>query len=224
MNVDEHEVPIYAGWADSIISIADVIGLPIVSLYGLSSLDPLTTFQHVRLIRHFSHRHLFAFTLLSSGTLAAITGFCTAAWQLVALRGLIGLVHFAGFISVIALGGLVDQESRNEGKGCGSVQSAIWPDSTAFSWRAAGSAIGSMSGSVLGGFLSEPYGRVPLLSGLHLFRVKPYAAPGVVLLILSMVASAAVMLLVNEVSGSTREVTDTRPIHVIVTEMRLGTT
>jgi hypothetical protein len=30
MNVDEREVPIYAGWADSMVSIADVIGLPIV--------------------------------------------------------------------------------------------------------------------------------------------------------------------------------------------------
>jgi hypothetical protein len=32
MDVDEREVPIYAGWADSMISIADVIALPIVSL------------------------------------------------------------------------------------------------------------------------------------------------------------------------------------------------
>jgi hypothetical protein len=31
MNVDEREVPIYAGWADSMVSIADVVGLPIVS-------------------------------------------------------------------------------------------------------------------------------------------------------------------------------------------------
>jgi hypothetical protein len=32
MGVDEREVPIYAGWADSMVSIADVVGLPIVSL------------------------------------------------------------------------------------------------------------------------------------------------------------------------------------------------
>jgi hypothetical protein len=71
--------------------------------------------QHVRLIRHFPHRHLFAFTLLSSGATAGLMGFCTSPWQLVALRGLMGLVHFGGFISVISLGELVDEESRNEG-------------------------------------------------------------------------------------------------------------
>jgi hypothetical protein len=42
-------------------------------------------------------------------------GFCTLPWQLVDLRGLMGLVHFGGFISVISLGELVDEESRNEG-------------------------------------------------------------------------------------------------------------
>jgi len=42
-------------------------------------------------------------------------GFCTLPWQLVALRGLMGIVHFGGFISVISLGELVDEESRNEG-------------------------------------------------------------------------------------------------------------
>ena len=57
-----------------------------------------------------------------------------------------------------------------------------------------------MSGSALGGFLSGPYGRVPLLSGLTLFQKNPYAAPGIVLLLLSMIASAAVLLLVKEVS------------------------
>jgi hypothetical protein len=71
--------------------------------------------QHVQLIRHFPHRHLFAFTPLLSGATAGLMGFCTLPWQLVALRGLMGLVHFGGFISVISLGELVDEESRNEG-------------------------------------------------------------------------------------------------------------
>jgi MFS family permease len=115
MDVDEREVPIYAGWADSMISIADVIALPIVS-FAPSQTNSLTVSQHVRLIRHFPHRKLFVFTLLSSGTVAAMVGFCTSPWQLIALRGLTGLVHFGGFVSVIALGGLVDEGSRNEGQ------------------------------------------------------------------------------------------------------------
>lgn len=35
MNVPEREVPIWAGWADSMISVADVMGLPIVSALAL---------------------------------------------------------------------------------------------------------------------------------------------------------------------------------------------
>jgi hypothetical protein len=33
MKIDEREVPVYAGWADSTISIADIICLPIVRLH-----------------------------------------------------------------------------------------------------------------------------------------------------------------------------------------------
>lgn len=32
MDVDERDVPVYAGWADSMVSLVDVLGLPIVSL------------------------------------------------------------------------------------------------------------------------------------------------------------------------------------------------
>lgn len=214
MDVHERDVPIYAGWADSMISIADVIGLPIVSSPP-SHVTPLTVLQHVRLIQRFSHRQLFVLTLQSSGTVAAVVGFCTSPWQLIALRGMTGLVHFGGFISTIALGGLVDEESRNEGQSASFAYGfANHAHPSAFSWRAAGSAIGSMSGSALGGLLAEPNGRVPILSDLQLFQIKPYAAPGVVLLLLSIIASGAVLLLVKEVSGLTN-VTYLRPIPVI---------
>lgn len=142
-----------------------------------------------------------------------MVGFCNSPWQLIALRGLTGLVHFGGFISVIALGGLVDEESRSEGQSNLSIDCAALPDSSAFSWRAAGSAIGSMSGSALGGLLSEPNGRIPLFSDIKVFQVNPYAAPGVLLLLLSMIASASVILLVKEVSTLT-EGTDDRRILV----------
>ena len=71
-----------------------------------------------------------------------------------------------------------------------------------------------MSGSALGGLLAEPNGRIPLLSDLKLFQMKPYAAPGVVLLLLSIIASMAVLQLVKEVSTLTN-VTEFRPIPVI---------
>jgi hypothetical protein len=54
-------------------------------------------------------------TLILSGGIAGLLGFCTSPWQLIALRGLTGLVHFGGFMSVIGLGEIVDKESRNEG-------------------------------------------------------------------------------------------------------------
>jgi hypothetical protein len=54
-------------------------------------------------------------TLILSGGIAGTLGFCTFPWQLVALRGLTGAVHFGGFMSVIGLEEIVDEESRNEG-------------------------------------------------------------------------------------------------------------
>jgi MFS family permease len=82
---------------------------------------------------------------------------------------------------------------------------------TAFSWQAAGNAIGAMSGSAIGGFLSEPYGRVPLLSGIKYLQAKPYITPGIVLLGLSVIASVIVMTVIPEVCEPT-DTTDSRPI------------
>jgi MFS family permease len=126
---------------------------------------------------------------------AAIAGFCTSPWQLVALRGLVGFVHFSGFMTSIALGEVVDAESRNEG----NHKHSHVPEANvkAFSWLAAGNAIGSMVGSTIGGYLSEPYG-VPVLSGLKLFKIKPYAAPGLFLMFMTILASLAVLLVVKE--------------------------
>jgi hypothetical protein len=91
----------------------------------------------------------------------------------------VGFVHFNSFVTSIALGEVVDAESRNEG----NHKHSHVPEANvkAFSWLAAGNAIGSMVGSTIGGYLSEPDG-VPVLSGLELFRVKPYAAPGLFLM------------------------------------------
>ena len=56
-----------------------------------------------------------------------------------------------------------------------------------------------MLGSVIGGYFSEPYERVPLLSGLKLFQQFPYAAPGLLLCGTAILASAGVLLFVREV-------------------------
>lgn len=59
-----------------------------------------------------------------------------------------------------------------------------------------------MVGSIVGGYFSEPYGRVPLLSGMKLFQDKPYAAPGLLLCGTTIVACAGVLLFVREVGRS----------------------
>jgi hypothetical protein len=115
MDIEEHGVPIYAGWADSAISIAIIMCLPLVSqCHGLgdyalisacSTYPPFPPSISSRVI-----------TLLLSGGIASIIGFCTSPWQLVALRVLTGVIHFGGFMSVIELGEIVDKESRNEGE------------------------------------------------------------------------------------------------------------
>jgi hypothetical protein len=59
-----------------------------------------------------------------------------------------------------------------------------------------------MIGSIIGGYLSEPFGRVPVLSGMKLFQDKPYAAPGLLLCGTTIIASAGVLLFVREVNGA----------------------
>jgi hypothetical protein len=56
-----------------------------------------------------------------------------------------------------------------------------------------------MLGSVIGGYFSEPFGRVPVLSRMKLFQHYPYAAPGLLLCGTTILASAGVLLFVREV-------------------------
>ena len=85
MDVPESEVPVYAGWADSAISVTIIACLPLVSIFCATASIPATelNLQHVRLIRHYPHRPLLVITLLLSGGIAALIGFCTSPWQLV---------------------------------------------------------------------------------------------------------------------------------------------
>jgi hypothetical protein len=56
-----------------------------------------------------------------------------------------------------------------------------------------------MLGSVIGGYFSEPHGRVPVLSRMGLFQYYPYAGPGLLLCGTTILASAGVLLFVREV-------------------------
>jgi hypothetical protein len=76
-----------------------------------------------------------------------------------------------------------------------------------------------MLGSVIGGYFSEPSGRVPILSEMKLFQHYPYAAPGLLLCGTTILASAGVLLFVREVRADTCSiigVADCRQTTVIV--------
>jgi hypothetical protein len=55
-------------------------------------------------------------SLVVSGILAGVFGFCDEAWQVLALRGLVSPVHIGGYVSSIVMGEIVDDESRGEGE------------------------------------------------------------------------------------------------------------
>lgn len=76
--------------------------------------------------------------------------------------------------------------------------SGLW--SEAFSWFSASSYAGFMGGAGLGGYLSSPVGRVPILGQLVLFERYPFVLPGLVVGSLCGLAGLAVFLLVPEVS------------------------
>lgn len=60
--------------------------------------------------------------------------------------------------------------------------------------------MGSTGAAALGGYLAEPAGRVPVFGQISLFERYPYILPGLVMAVLSVMAAAAVLLLVPEVS------------------------
>lgn len=72
--------------------------------------------QHVFLVRRYSHRYVMSLSFIISGSLAGIFGFCDHAWQILALRGLVSPVHLGGYVATIALGEIVDDEARGEGR------------------------------------------------------------------------------------------------------------
>jgi len=128
-------------------------------------------------------------SLLLSGAVAALMGFSTHIWQILVLRFLTALFSFGGFLASIALGEVVKKE---EGGGGGQ----------AFSLFASATFLGAMLGSMAGGYLAEPKWRVPLLGKMGLFKTSPYAAPGLMMGVWTVLCALAIWLLVPEVRSS----------------------
>ena len=69
----------------------------------------------------------------------------------------------------------------------------------AFSLFASATFLGAMLGSVVGGYLAEPSGWVPILGKMEYFRERPYIAPGLTMGALTVLCALAVWLYVPEV-------------------------
>jgi MFS family permease len=123
-------------------------------------------------------------SLLLSGAAAATIGFSTQIWQILVLRALTALFSFGGFLASIALGEVV--KKREGGR--------------AFSLFASATFLGAMLGSMVGGYMAEPNGRVPILGRMEVFREGPYIAPGLTMGTLTVLCALAVWLLVPEVN------------------------
>lgn len=126
-------------------------------------------------------------SLLLSGVVAASMGFSKHIWQILLLRSLTALFSFGGFLASISLGEVI----KTEGEGSGQ----------AFSLFASATFLGAMLGSSVGGYVAEPYGRVPILGTVEIFREKAYVAPGLIMGGLAVLCALAIWFLVPEVGG-----------------------
>jgi len=110
-------------------------------------------------------------------------GFSTHVWHILLLRGLTALFSIGGFLASIALGEVV----REGGGG------------QAFSIFAMATFLGAMLGSVVGGYMAEPNGRIPILGRMEYFRQRPYIAPGLTMGALTVLCALTIWFLVPEV-------------------------
>jgi len=67
-----------------------------------------------------------------------------------------------------------------------------------------------MLGSVIGGYLAEPEGRVPFLGGADILVKHPYIAPGLAMGILTVICAIVIWLMVPEVSIAQEWIADSR--------------
>jgi hypothetical protein len=187
LQVPPEKVSIYSGLAESLVSIGDLIFLPLVSLKTIKNQKKANS-QHIKLIQWFLHRYLIITSLLLSGAVAGLMGFSTHIWHILLLRGLTALFSFGGFLASIALGEMV----KKEGGG-----------GQAFSLFASATFLGAMLGSSVGGYMAEPVGWVPFLGKFDMFRDRPYIAPGLTMGGLTVLCALAIWLFVPEVGHQT---------------------
>lgn len=189
LNVPPEKVATYSGLAESLVSFGDLVFLPLVS-FTTAKHQRKANLQHIKLIQWFPHRYLIITSLLLSGAVASLMGFSTHIWQILALRTLTALFSFGGFLASIALGEVV----KEEGGG-----------GQAFSLFASATFLGAMLGSLVGGYMAEPVGRVSIFGRMEMFRNRPYIAPGLTMGVLTVLCALAIWVLVPEVKSSPPE-------------------
>jgi hypothetical protein len=189
LNVPPEKVATYSGLAESLVSFGDLVFLPLVSS-TITMNQKKANLQHIKLIQWFPHRYLLIASLLLSGSVASLMGFSTHIWQILLLRGLTALFSFGGFLASISLGEVV----KNEGGG------------QAFSLFASATFLGAMFGSLIGGYMAEPVGRVSFLGRVEFLKERPYIAPGLTMGALTVLYAMAIWFLVPEVRSSPFEI------------------
>jgi MFS family permease len=189
LNVPPEKVATYSGLAESLVSFGDLVFLPLVRS-TITMNQKKANLQHIKLIQWFPHRYLLIASLLLSGSVASLMGFSTHIWQILLLRTLTALFSFGGFLASIVLGEVV----KEEGGG-----------GQAFSLFASATFLGAMLGSLVGGYMAEPVGRVPILGRMEMFRDRPYIAPGLVMGVLTALCALTIWVLVPEVRSSPPE-------------------
>jgi MFS family permease len=165
-----------------LVSLGDLVFLPLASVAILTANEE-TDGQHIKLIQWLPHRQLIIASLLFSGIVAALIGFSQHVWQILVLRGLTALFSFGGLLASITLGEVVKEETGNQ----------------AFSLFATATFLGAMLGSMVGGYMAEPQGRVPFLGRVRVFEERPYIAPGLIMGSLTIVCAIAIWGFVPEV-------------------------
>jgi hypothetical protein len=188
LQVPPEKVATYSGLAEILVSLGDLIFLPLVPISSRN--QKKANVQHIKLIQWFPHRYLIITSLLLSGAVAASMGFSTHIWHILLLRALTALFSFGGFLASIVLGEVVKKE-RGGGQ--------------AFSLFASATFLGAMLGSSVGGYLAEPSERVPFLGEMRFFKSRPYTAPGLMMGVLTVLCAFAIWFMVPEVRSSPPE-------------------
>lgn len=70
--------------------------------------------QHVWAVGRYSHKKLQIGSILACGLISATLGLCQVPWQIIALRGLTGVVAIGSVLNVVVLGDLVVEQTKEK--------------------------------------------------------------------------------------------------------------